>query len=113
MSLKILRSITHSVVARLARGEYDLAVDRCEKSRLTAQQLAEIIRAYGRNLIVPPDDAYGNSDVVQIQRAAVPTWSVRAPLWTEEEGRSDLTLELTIALGSSEPKVELDDLHVL
>jgi hypothetical protein len=39
-------------------------------------------------------------------------WSVRFDLWTADEGRSDLTLELTVE--ETDPlKIELDDLHVL
>jgi hypothetical protein len=72
-----------------------------------------VVRDYGRKLVSPPADAYNNLDAVQVKGAAVPTWSVRAPLWTEEQGRSDLTLELTIAVRLGAPSVELDELRVL
>jgi hypothetical protein len=35
------------------------------------------------------------------------------PLWTKEEGRSDLTLELTVTMGANDTQIELDDIHVL
>jgi hypothetical protein len=113
MSLDSLSSTTRDLAELLARGDYDSVVGRCVKSRLTSHDLRTVIRDYGRKLVSPPVDAYKNLDEVQLSGAAVPTWSVRAPLWTAEEGRSDLTLELTIALGAGEASVELDDLHVL
>lgn len=41
-------------------------------------------------------------------------YSVVAPLWTQEEGRSDLSLELTLVdRFSGAYDVEVDSLHVL
>ena len=51
-------------------------------------------------------------DVVR-SNAVIPQFSVHMPLWTEEEGRSDLTLELTIKMPDKGIEVELDDIHVL
>jgi hypothetical protein len=113
MSADNLRSIALEVVDLLVREDYDSLAQRCAKSRLTPSDLRAVIRDYGRKLASPPIDAYEGLDAVQVKGAAVPTWSVRVPLWTEEEGRSDLTLDLTIALGQGAAAVELDDLHVL
>jgi hypothetical protein len=113
MSIDVVRSTTHEIVEQLARGNYESLVGRSVKSDLRSEDIRKAIRDYGRNLVAPPRDAYKNLDAVQIQGAAVPTWSVRAPLWTEEEGRSDLTLELTIAVGPGALSIELDDIHVL
>ena len=113
MSHDALRSIVQEIVEQLASENYDSVVKRCAKSRLTSDDLRTVIRDYGRKLALAPKDAYRNLDIARVRGATVPTWSVRAPLWTESEGSSDLTLELTIALGRGEPHVELDDLHVL
>lgn len=113
MSLDVVQLIAHEMVDQLAHGDYELVVQRCARSRLTSNDLRMAIHHYGRKLVSPPKDAYQHLDVVQVKGATVPTWSVRVPLWTEEEGRSDLTLELTVALGPNKPSVELDDLHVL
>lgn len=113
MSLDVVRSTAREMVDQLARGDYESLVEQSVKSRLTSDDLRTVIRDYGRKLVSPPGDAYKKLDAVQVKGAAVPTWSVRAPLWTEEEGRSDLTLELTIAVGPGAPSVELDDLLVL
>jgi hypothetical protein len=101
------------MMGRLAREDYESAVKRCTKSRLTVDDLRAVIRDYGRKVVSPPPDAYKELDAVPVSGATVPTWSVRAPLWTEEEGRSDLTLQLKIAFESGTPSIELDDLEVL
>jgi hypothetical protein len=113
MSLDVLKSAAREMVDRLVHEDYESAVKRCIKSRLTSDDLRTVIRDHGRRLMSPPEDAYNKLDAVQVKGAVVPTWSVRVPLWTEEEGRSDLTLELTIAVGSGVPSIEMDDLEVL
>jgi hypothetical protein len=41
------------------------------------------------------------------------TWKVDAPMWTEEGGRSDLTLKLKIIFGPGDPEAIVRDLRVL
>lgn len=49
-----------------------------------------------------------------VRGAGLPTWSVDVPPWSAEEGRSGVTLQLTIWAGAhGEFDVEVDDLHVL
>jgi len=53
-------------------------------------------------------------DYVRIANATPAAWSVIVPLFSWEEGRSDLSLELTLrADGHGDFAVELDSLHVL
>jgi hypothetical protein len=108
-----LESIVRRLVTQLASGEFDRTVAECSASRLTASDLRQVIKDYGRTLVAPPVDAYAELDTVAVRNAGLPTWSVRAPLWSKEEGRSDLTVELTIAQDGERWNVELDDLHVL
>jgi hypothetical protein len=113
MSLDAMRSIVREMVDRLAREDYESLIQHCSKSRLTSDDLRSVVHDYGRKLVSPPSDAYKDLDSVEVNSATVPKWSIRAPVWTREEGQSDLTLELTITLGPGEPSVELDDVHVL
>jgi hypothetical protein len=87
MSSELLEPVVRSVVNRLVIGEYADAVQDCS--------------------------AYRDLDVIAVRYSSHPTWSVRAPLWSREEGRSDLTLELTISRDGGRWNVEIDDLHVL
>ena len=81
--------------------------------RLSVSQIDEAIAGYGRILIAPPEEGYELMDAVEITGANPRRWSVTMPLWTEEESRSDLTLELTIIENGDQILVELDDIHVL
>lgn len=113
MSSELLEPVVRSVVNQLVSGEYADAVRGCSASRLTADDLLGAVRDHGRTLIEPPPDAYRDLDVVRVRDSSRPTWSVRAPLWSREEGLSDLTLDLTISRDGGRWDVEIVDLHVL
>ena len=114
MSVERVATAVRGVVERLVRGEYREAVAQCDTSRLTADELRAIVLDYGRTLTTPPADAWEHLDAVRINDASRRAWSVRVPLWTREEGRSDLTIEMTVVLDAvGLPRVELVDLHVL
>ena len=53
-------------------------------------------------------------DVIPVGRAHHPAWSVRFDMWTERDGKSDLTLECSVIdRGGEALDVEIDNLHVL
>jgi hypothetical protein len=71
------------------------------------------VAEYGRRLEEPPADTPLPLDVVPVRRAEPPAWSVETPLWTVEEGRSDLTLQLTVRVAPAGGfQVEVDGIHV-
>jgi hypothetical protein len=107
-----IEPIVRSLATKIANGKYQEAVADCLASRLSAEDLRKAIDDYGRNFIEPPIDAYRNLDAVEVQISEAPTWSVWAPLWTAEERRSDLEMQLTIQLLDGRWQVEFDDLHV-
>lgn len=113
MSMRLIQGRVRALVEHLAHGEYREVLTSCSSARLTAEELRRVVREYGRTVAIPPPDAYENLDAIQIPAASRQAWSVRAPLWTLEEGRSDLTLELTFIVDADQLSVELDDLHVL
>ena len=112
-AVELLEPVVRSIIERLAHGEYEAVVSQAAASRLTASTIRQIIKEYGRTLVVPPVGAFTGFDAVRVRGAIQQEWSVRAPLWTSEEGRSDLTVELTLALSGDMLIFELDDLHVL
>jgi hypothetical protein len=107
-----IRSIVIDLLVLLADEDYDSVMERCGNSGMTSDELRTAIRDYGRKVIAPPAD-YACINTYERESTAVPTWAVEADLWTEEEGRSDLTLSVTIAFEPSGPTVRLDNLHVL
>ena len=112
-SPEILKSIAWEISDQLARQDYEALVMRCANSRLTAGDLRNAVLDYGCKLEPPPKDAYQNLDAIEIKNKASPTWSVQIPVWTREEGRSDLTLELTVSFVKNLSSIELEELHVL
>jgi hypothetical protein len=101
------------VMALLVRGDYREIERRTAGVRLSAVEMGEAVKDYGKRLVLSPD-AVSNLNVVPITSSIPPSWSVYVPLWTAEEGRSDLTLELTIKqLETNQFQIEVDNLHVL
>jgi hypothetical protein len=107
-----IRSIVIDLLVLLAEEDYESIMERCASSGMTGKDLQTAVGDYGRKVIAPPAD-YAHWNMGEIEAATVPTWWVVADLWTKEEGRSDLSLELTIAFTQNGPVVEIDNLHVL
>lgn len=104
--------LVRELVVKLARGEFNEVVAECSASRLSADDLREVIADYGKRFIAPPVDGYHGFDALLLSKPSSQTWSVRAPLWSQEEGRSDLELRLTIKQFDNQWNIELDDLLV-
>ena len=83
------------VVGLLVQREY-LAVERVTRGRrLTSEQMATAISKYGRTLVEPEPEWWGQVTLLPdaTDRRVV---HVAAPLRTVEEGRSDLSIELDL-----------------
>ena len=108
-----LKELVRQVLTLLVAGKYaDLEI-LTHGVRLTAMEMAKAVDDYGRKLVLPPDDRFRLVTVVEAKNVRPRRWSIAMPLWTQEEGRSDLTLEMTIIELKNAFAVELDDIHVL
>ncbi|MET4674916.1 MULTISPECIES: DUF7668 domain-containing protein [unclassified Luteibacter] len=107
-----IESSAIQVANLISCGEYDQALGFCSSSRLKESDLDKVIKEYGRTLVKVKLDA-NDLDIVYVDGSSPPAWSIRVPLNTVEEGRSDLTLELTVIKNHEGNSVELDDLRVL
>jgi hypothetical protein len=98
----------------LVAGDY-AAIERATHGvRLSESLMQQAVAEYGRTLVIPPDSALDQLDVIEIDRSNPRAWSVRVDLWTLEEGRSDLSLECTLIDRPGDLLVvEIDNLHVL
>lgn len=112
MPPKDVELLVRDIVTKIAHGDYDYVVASCAASRVAPDDLRRVLDDYGKTFVVPPTDAYKRLDAVEVLGASKPTWSVCAPLWSVEEGRSDLHVELTVWQEGANWNVELDDLHV-
>ena len=79
--------------------------------RLKANEIDNAILEYGRVLISYPDQI--NLDVIEIENSYPKSRNVVAPVYTVEEARSDLSIEMTLIQSSKDQyKIELDNIHV-
>jgi hypothetical protein len=108
-----IKRIVRQILSWLAMGDFAKLVELTKGVRMSDDEITTAIRDYAKTLCIPPEHAFDLMDVVTVRNAAIPQFSVRIPLWTKEEGRSDLTLELTIKMPDKSIEVELDDIHVL
>lgn len=106
------RGVVNTVLSLLVAGEFCEIERMSGGKRMSASDLEDAVRDYGRTLVIPPSGEF-KIDEVELERPGLPGWSVTCALWTREEGRSDLSLELTVLRDGDSVIVEVDDLHVL
>jgi hypothetical protein len=80
-------------VGLLVKGELEtlMRIDRAH--RMTAEDVQRRIKEFGATLVMPPDSFWSTLDIVTTD-AVPPAYHVSVRMWTAEEGKSDLTLEL-------------------
>lgn len=101
------------LVNHLIRGDYDEAERLTQGKIFSASEIETAIADYGRRLVSPPPTSTPRS-VVEVQGSAPTQWSVYVDLWTAEEGRSDLTLEITLTDTARDSyDVQIDNIHAL
>lgn len=108
---KSLRDEVEHLVRDLAAGSFDAIGADGRAGRLTAAELRGAVEQYGRTLVPLPTEAW---ELVELYPAAAGDGvALDVPLWTAEEGRSDLTLSLSAVRDGAEFRLSIDDLHVL
>ncbi|WP_437905929.1 hypothetical protein WME95_48180 [Sorangium sp. So ce327] len=109
---KELRIEVARLVAELCAGRYAELETDGRAGRLSAEELRTAVEQYGKTLLLLPDESWALVDEYP-QIGDPSTVAVDVPLWTKEEGRSDLTLSLTATKQSDGWALYIDDLHVL
>lgn len=110
---KIVKTLRHLIVLFI-QADF-IALEKLSNSiRLSAKEMEIAISEYGEILVIPSDEVFENIDVIEIEGTSPKAWSIRFDFWTEKEGLSDLTLELTMIASDEELfKVEIDNIHVM
>ena len=108
-----LKSIVNQIITLLIASDFQKVVELTNGTRMTSEEIQRALHEYGRTLIAPPSKGFDLMDAVEVEGMSIPQYSIRMPLWTQEEGMSDLTLELTVKISNEKTEVELDDIHVL
>ncbi len=110
---KIIRT-ARQILTLLVQGNYSELENLTNSRRLNQAEIADSIQQYGKILVLPPDSTFDNLDIIEIEGKSPKQWDVRIDLWTLEEGRSDLTIELTLEDNDEDMcSVEIDNIHVL
>jgi hypothetical protein len=114
--MNALRPTSESAIRRLiedlVKGAYARLAADGRLGRLTVNELQKAIAEYGKTLTLPPDSLEG-LDTYPID-GKPGHFSIDVPLWTLEEGRSDLTVSASVTEhADGSVLVAIDDVHVL
>lgn len=90
----------------------DLAAIRADpRIRIQGSDPLRWLRDYPATVTALPPEGWDLADAIQLQ-AEPGTWSVVIPLWTDQEGRSDLSLEATVRDLADGTTITIDNIHV-
>ena len=112
MNALLLESV-QKILALLVEGDYEQIERITQGIRISALDIKRAVTDYGRTLVAPPIESILLWEFVAVRGAYPPRWIATVPLWTLEEGRSDLSVALTLIEESFGVRIEVDDLHVL
>lgn len=112
--MNAIETAVRVIIDLLVRSEYAVVERVTRGRRLSAEQLGRAVIEYGRTLVRPGAGWWDEVTVTPIDAGDKGAFHVAAPLWTIEEGRSDLTLELRLVESSRDIyESEVLDLHVI
>lgn len=110
----IIRNIVKEIVEAISNKKYDKITEITNNQRVSSNAIKSAIDEYGRTICVPNQDIFENIDVVFVEGSNPSQYSFRFDLYSEEEGLSDLTLEMTVFISESNAvSTEIDGIHVL
>jgi hypothetical protein len=99
-----------NIVQDILGGNYEDIVLRKENGRIDINDLENVIKEYNKTIIPLPEEAFSIAELYKINDNQI---DIYIPLWTKEEGRSDLTLFLSCYNTNETLTVEINDLRVL
>lgn len=109
-----MQAAIETAVGKLVVRDYKGLELLSQGKRLTSDDIREAVDEYGHQLVAPPSFGAMRPSVVPVTGASPPRYSAVVDLWTADEGRSDLSLELTLVERSSGLfDIEVDNVHVL
>jgi hypothetical protein len=109
--LESFRTIIEEIVNNISLNNYKAIEDKGQNGKVDIKDLERVIKEYGCTIIPLPEKAFSKAEVYKMKDES--RLDVYIPLWTEEEGRSDLTLSLSCYYNGNNNKVEINDLEVL
>lgn len=112
------RKMAHTVyrtIELLMTGDYDALIAFCHGNALPIDDMRRELYDWPHKFIMPPSNRIEDLIYGLIELKGTPhRWAVDANLWTEEEGISDLMLELILTDSKDEYyDVQIQDMDVL
>ena len=101
--------LIREIVTDISNENYNRLNQNCGH-RIFIDDLTRTIEEYGNNIIPLPERAF---DFVEKYNISEKRIDVYLPLWTREEGKSDLTLFISCYNRESKLYIEINDLRVL
>lgn len=108
-----LGTVVQDVLSQLGSGRIREVFARSIPGGMSEEYFREVLRDYAVTPVSPPPGADLAVRAYEVSTASTPTWAVDVPIWTREEGRSDLTLQLRIELDESDARIMVESLRVL
>lgn len=99
-----------ALVRLISQGDYEAIAANGQAGRMGAEGIKRAVETYPYTVIPLPSEAFELAEVYRIDETRL---DIYLPLWTHEEGRSDLTLCLSCYTIGSNTQVEVNDLRWL
>lgn len=107
----ILIKKLNRIITLLVSKEYKELTNEIDCQGLSSSDILAIIEDFGETLVVPKLEQLEELNIIDIDENE---WAIDFDLWTQESGKSDLTIQLTIKRNSDKSlDIKLDDIHVL
>ena len=106
-----LASAIEALVVDLAAGRFDAVEKSGRAGQLTADDLSRGLMEYGRTLVPLSPDWQRFAERYEVRSTNIV--AIDVTLWTAEEGRSDLTLQVEAHHEGEDWSLAISDLRVL
>ncbi|QXH44774.1 hypothetical protein KSS93_18015 [Pseudomonas xanthosomatis] len=107
ISKEIIADIKDLVTA-ISTLDVPTITQRNWQSRTTTIDLERVMLEYGNTFIAPPENFFDYAECYDFEDGT--GYQIEIPLWTLEEGRSDLVV--TIELNNNSKEISISDLRV-
>ena len=109
-----LKNTLRYVMKLLVAGD-DKTLERISGGqRLSEEEIAGAINELDDSPVMPPEVAFDSFFSIADAADGKKQWYANVDLWTAEEGRTDMTLELTInENGKQIYDIEIDNIHMM
>ena len=106
-----MEEVINNIYILLCNKQYTEIARLTNNTRCPSNEIQKAILEYRCHLVPYPDDVI--FDIIEVTKSSPREVSVWAPIYTKEEGLSDLSFELSlIEVSENNFKVEFDNIHV-